>query len=172
MSANPPDSSSHTYYLLGNQHKTVIILLGLVAAASAILVSMILSFGVFSEQGNVPIACMSYATIYILMCGAMGLWGGYTLSQMRLVISPAGLEYHMPNNLHCCTTWDNLARIESRPWPGRDMLVLRQPVPRQGPWWGSLSQQRRIQLPYFGASWRSTPLADDLKRYAPHLFNQ
>lgn len=88
--------------------------------------------------------------------------------RMRIVLSEQGITYYSVWD-HLQTTWDNVERIGTTGIG--EALLLRQPVPAHG-WLATLLGRKAslIPLTIFGQTWGDSPLAQDLKRYLPHLF--
>ncbi len=91
--------------------------------------------------------------------------------QQQLTLSPEGVEFQMPGS-RVTTEWDNVDRVVKL---GREngILRLKNPVAATGslPWLAKFHRTNRtIPLGGFGQWWGDGALAQDLKRYAPHLF--
>ena len=85
--------------------------------------------------------------------------------ESNLVLSPDGLEVfgvEMP--------WSNVVRIESvhRRGRTRDVMVLHRGIV----WSHGGRAVREIDLTGFDASWRSGPIGDDVRSWAPHLLTE
>lgn len=99
----------------------------------------------------------------------------YSAFQIRLVISPEGIEYHQVG-YNVRTTWNNLARIE-KIRAGRimvDGLTLYEPALYVDKWLSGIkyiqTRGQVIPLSLFKHDWLDSELGQDIKKYAPHLF--
>jgi hypothetical protein len=114
----------------------------------------------------------------------------YYTAQIRLVISPQGIEYY-GSGYSIRTTWDNVMRLGYLPgYKGQTGLLLHRPALHVKPYlrWILFGASKDldhfipltqfvpstyfIELDRFKKLWRATPLAQDLERFAPHLFMQ
>lgn len=109
-----------------------------------------------------------FAAFWIIPLAALaaGIYIIYMVRRVSLVLSPERIEADMVE-YRLVTTWDNIDRI----WKVglSDALLLRQPVLPEGrkPWGDKVGH---IPLTQFGQWWGNGELAQDLRRYAPHLF--
>lgn len=136
-----------------------------------VLGALAIAFAYFSTRSLLSTAfCALPIALFFLLAIS---YVSYLARRTSLVLAPDGLEYHTPN-LTLRTAWDNVERLVDEPLAPR--LVLRRPVlpdlhtrtararvaerPAAG---------RVVPLRLFGYA-RGSQLAQDLRRYAPHLF--
>jgi hypothetical protein len=151
--------------------------------AMLVLVLFVRSFG--NWVTSIVLAVLGAAAFFI----ALSLFIG---SRSRIVTSAQGLAYHA-TGFSIFTTWDNIERIDQIPvfqdvsslrlgfgksprigFAGHiEGLVLRRPVvPKRSVWErGAMGFVHHIALSIEFASWRESELAQDVRRYAPHLFS-
>jgi len=105
----------------------------------------------------------------------LGILLGYSAIQIRLVISPEGIEYHQVG-YSICSTWNNVAQIGNMP-AGRltvEGLILHEPALYVGIWLSKVNyiqtRGRLIPLSLFKHNWLDNEIGQDIKQYAPHLF--
>jgi hypothetical protein len=148
----------------------------LIVTAVLVIVGALLMTGVLFITSPLPYIEMSSAQrlcfIIPLIIG-FGIAGYllYALRYAHLTLSPEGLildevEYRLS------TTWDNIERIEKK--GKKEVLLLRHPVKLKGwnAWLYRLAGwHRRISIEPFGQSDDDGELAQDLRRYVPHIFS-
>ena len=132
---------------------------------SFILFALLAVFSVF----------LQLPSAFIVFVSCIALLMAYSAIQIRLVISPEGIEYYQVG-YSVRTSWDNVARIGEIP-AGRIMaegLILYEPalfVDRL--FSGAKYIQTRgqvIPLSLFRRDWVESDLGQEIKKYLPHLF--
>jgi hypothetical protein len=113
----------------------------------------------------------------VIMISFFALLMAYSAIQIRLVVSPEGVEYYQVG-YSIKTTWDNVARVGEIP-VGRIMaegLILYQPALFVNSWFASVkyiqTRGKLIPLSLFKHDWLESELGQSIKKYAPHLFAQ
>jgi len=113
----------------------------------------------------------------VIMLSFFALLMAYSAIQIRLVVSPEGVEYYQVG-YSVKTTWDNVARVGEIP-AGRIMaegLILYQPALFVDSWLAGVkyiqTRGKLIPLSLFKRDWFESELGQDIKKYAPHLFTR
>lgn len=112
--------------------------------------------------------------VLMILIGVMDLW---LIRVTRIVTSPAGIGFYSPGfELH--TDWANLKKIGSHTvlfgLRKYDCLLLCQPgTQKYIRWisWMTRKVEKEISLSLH-RNWRESALGQELKKYAPHLFDQ
>lgn len=112
--------------------------------------------------------------VVLILNGVIDLW---LINVTRITTSQAGIGFYSPGSqLH--TDWANLEKIGSHAFLFRlrkqDCLLLRQPASEIKTWWAPLliiPEGKKIPLSLH-KKWQESELGQELKKYAPHLFNQ
>ena len=104
----------------------------------------------------------------------------YRLVKENITISDQGINYEGPDATFA-TQWDGIERISSgwhfssrteRIIVDKSLIQVIKYPPRRiqrFPFWG-VSQTVFIRLSYFADNWRDSELGQQIKQYAPHLF--
>lgn len=92
---------------------------------------------------------------------ALVLAGVYATTDLTL--TAAGIAYRS-SRVALSAPWSDVRAVRSAAFPPGSAQVELRCVQPGGP------QPRTIPLSLFARDWRTGPLADDLRRYAPHLF--
>ena len=140
-----------------------------VIGIASIVVALIM-FLLVGISGMLPTFMGLLILPYIIFFLFVGVFLVARAIRTRLVLSAEGIAYHTVW-YQAQTTWDNIERIGTV--GQREALLLRQPVPAQGHGWFALFVRHTISaipLAAFGRTTGDDPLAQDLKRYLPHLF--
>jgi hypothetical protein len=127
-----------------------------------------------TEPESAVIWCVALPFIMLVLSLTAGVL--YIANCTRIITSPEGIEYHELAH-SVTTTWDNVQRIGIVPGLGAaEGLLLRRPAlqVRKGMAWAVKEQVhgRIIPLTPFGLFWRESDLGEDIKRYAPHVFER
>jgi len=116
-------------------------------------------------------------TLFVIIVSCFAILMAYSAIQIRLVISPEGIEYYQVG-YSVRTTWNNLARIGEIP-AGRIMvegLILYEPALFVDTWLSGVkyiqTRGQLIPLSLFKRDWLNSELGQDIKKYAPHLFTR
>lgn len=114
-------------------------------------------------------------TLLVVMLSLFAVLMAYSAIQIRLIISPAGIEYYQVG-YSVKTTWDNIARIGKIP-TGRIMaegLILSEPALFVSSWLARVkyiqTRGKLIPLSSFKRNWKASELGQNIKKYAPRLF--
>lgn len=114
-------------------------------------------------------------TPFIIMISALAILMAYSSVQIRLIVSPEGIEYYQVG-YSVCTTWNNLAKIGEIP-AGRIMvegLILHEQALFVDKWLAGVkyiqTRGKVIPLSLFQRDWRNSELGQEIKKYGPHLF--
>lgn len=115
--------------------------------------------------------------LFIVLVSCLAFLMAYSAIQIRLVISPGGVEYYQVG-YSVRTTWDNVARIGEMP-AGRitaEGLILREPALYVDRLFSGVkyiqTRSQLIPLSLFKRDWVDSELGQEIKKYAPHLFVQ
>jgi hypothetical protein len=96
------------------------------------------------------------------------------LSQSYILISPTGIEQRSLG-FRVYSTWENIQMLSASKskWhlDEYEVLVLCKPVPAKHDLVGAIKQTDKISLKEY-AMWRYYEIGQDLKHYAPHLFEK
>jgi hypothetical protein len=113
--------------------------------------------------------------VFIVFVSCLALLMAYSAVQIRLVISPEGVEYYQVG-YSVRTSWDNVARIGEIP-AGRIMaegLILDEPALFIDRLFSGIkyiqTRGQVIPLSLFKRDWVNSDLGQEIKRYVPHLF--
>jgi hypothetical protein len=113
--------------------------------------------------------------VFIVFVSCLALLMAYSAVQIRLVISPEGVEYYQVG-YSVRTSWDNVARIGEIP-AGRIMaegLVLYESALFVDRLFSGVkyiqTRGQVIPLSLFKRDWVDSDLGQEIKKYAPHLF--
>ena len=125
-------------------------------------------FSIYKRTGTITLGNLIVPVILVGL-GSIALWRARrTPDTIFLKISPSGIEYHSAQ-LVIQTTWDNVESLIVDPLAPAIGLA-RPAATHMSPLLGRpLSSGRRIPLSAFAFSAHSA-LAQDLRRYAPHLY--
>jgi hypothetical protein len=140
-----------------------------VIGIASIVVALVM-FLLIGISGMLPTFMGLLILPYIIFFLLAGIFLVARAIRTRLALSAEGIAYHTVW-YQVRTTWDNIERIGTV--GQREALLLRQPVPVQGHGWLALFVRHTISaIPpaAFGQTTGDDPLAQDLKRYLPHLF--
>jgi hypothetical protein len=112
---------------------------------------------------------------FVVMVSFFAILMAYSAIQIRLVISPEGVEYYQVG-YSVKTAWNNVARVGEIP-AGRIMtegLILYEPALFVDNWLSGVkyiqTRGKLIPLSLFKRDWLDSELGQDIKKYAPHLF--
>lgn len=120
--------------------------------------------------------------IYLLGLGFFGVY--FLIVQIRnehLLVSESGIEYHSPWMI-IETKWEDIEAISQHWYHGllNDCLVVNNSKARIKKWkfpvryppspFGFSSQKTIFPLSSFADNWRDSDLGQQIKQYAPHLF--
>jgi hypothetical protein len=118
---------------------------------------------------------LQLSPVFIVFVSCLALFMAYSAIQIRLVISPNGIEYYQVG-YGVRTSWDNVARIGEIP-AGLIMaegLILYEPALFVGKLFSGVkyiqTRGQVIPLSLFKRDWVDSELGQQIKRYAPHLF--
>ncbi len=113
--------------------------------------------------------------VFIVFVSCLALLMAYSAVQIRLVISPKGVEYYQVG-YSVRTSWDNVARIGEIP-AGRIMaegLILYEPALFVDKLFSGVkyiqTRGQVIPLSLFKRDWINSELGQEIKKYTPHLF--
>ena len=113
--------------------------------------------------------------VFIVFISCMTLLMAYSAAQIRLVISPEGVEYYQVG-YSVRTTWKNVARIGEIP-AGRLMaegLILYESGLSVAELFSKVkyiqTRGQVIPLSLFKRDWVESGLGQEIRMYAPHLF--
>lgn len=178
IEAEPGEST--TYHLDPSRRKVLQVavwLTNLVIVLLAVPIGLML---VVALNGQMLLPSVLMVLILIIPLGLLLLMTKYVTTladSVRIVVSRDGIEYH--GGLYIISTsWDNVVRIGQIPsaFGMTEGLVLREPAMHASNWLCWLVRMNRIDhvipLASFMWWWRDTELGDDIRRYAPHLFEQ
>ncbi len=111
----------------------------------------------------------------VVMLALFAVLMAYSAIQIRLVISPEGVEYYQVD-YSVKTTWNNVARVGEIP-AGRIMvegLILYESAIFVDSWLSGVkyiqTRGKLIPLSLFKREWLDSELGQNIKKYAPHLF--
>jgi hypothetical protein len=112
---------------------------------------------------------------FVVVVSFFAILMAYSAIQIRLVISPEGIEYYQVG-YSVKTTWNNVARVGEIP-AGRIMaegLILYEQALFVDNWLSGVkyiqTRGKLIPLSLFKRDWLESELGQDIKKYAPHLF--
>ena len=112
---------------------------------------------------------------FVVIVSFFAILMAYSAIQIRLVISPEGIEYYQVG-YSVKTTWSNVARVGEIP-AGRIMaegLILHEPALFVDNWLSGVkyiqTRGKLIPLSLFKRDWLDSNLGQDIRKYAPHLF--
>lgn len=178
MTVASPDDVRHVYRLNLARRLLLPVIWGLIVGPLLALSAS--AGGTLAETRSFAVAALLVTLILLPFC-ALG-W------HSRLVLTPEGIAHHQ-FGYTVRSRWDNLQALCLAPGaqsllltqPGTDSRLLRWsarlmasvvPAIADGLFGDVdlLAQGRVILLAPFMASWRRGPLRDDLRRWAPHLF--
>jgi hypothetical protein len=138
--------------------------------------SITLAMGV----GAIAVAILGLATTgqVTVATGVLGLLGALTLSSgltIRIVVSPSGIEYHQLG-YSFQAPWVNTAKIIPATAGAVQVEALLIPgiTVRGSTLLANLNGMRprgAVPLSRFGRDWRTRPLGDAIRQYAPYLFD-
>ena len=113
--------------------------------------------------------------LFVVFVSCLAILMAYSAVQIRLVISPEGIEYYQVG-YSVRTTWENVERIGEIP-AGRIMaegLILYEHALFVEHWLTGLkyiqTRSQVITLSLFRRDWLNSELGQDIRKYAPHLF--
>jgi len=113
--------------------------------------------------------------LFIVFVSCLALLMAYSAVQIRLIISPDGVEYYQVG-YSVRTSWDNVARIGEIP-AGRiiaEGLILYEPALFVDKMFSGVkyiqTRGQVIPLSLFIHDWVDSELGQEIKKYAPHLF--
>lgn len=114
-------------------------------------------------------------SLFIVFVSCLALLMAYSAVQIRLVISPDGIEYYQVG-YSVRTSWENVARIGEIP-AGRiivEGLILYEPALTVDKLFSGVkyiqTRGQVIPLSLFKRDWLNSKLGQDIGKYAPHLF--
>jgi hypothetical protein len=92
----------------------------------------------------------------------------------RLELTPLHLDFRYGPKDVIRVPWSAFARIDrlSGRWFAPECLFLAEPIPQQGRFTRWLPAFRGVALTSFDPRWRDGRLGADLRRFAPHLFEE
>jgi hypothetical protein len=114
-------------------------------------------------------------SLFVVFVSCLAILMAYSAVQIRLVISPEGIEYYQVG-YSVRTSWSNVARIGEIP-AGRIMaegLILYEPALFVDKLLSGVkyiqTRGQVIPLSLFKRDWVDSELGHEIKKYAPHLF--
>lgn len=140
------------------------VVIGFVCVAVLIILAVVTSNAIMSGQ---PPKYANFMLILPLIFLIIFALSPAAQQNPSLVISPRGIEFHGPG-FKLVTDWDNLKKIRMTYKP---VLILRRPATIHGVVvLYRFNMSREIPLDIFDFDLYSA-IAQDLRTYAPHLFN-
>jgi len=132
-----------------------------------VLIPCLRLLSTYKQTGSLQLSAFILPAVVAVICSIV-LWRArHTAGTTMLTVSPSGIAYHSPQ-LVIVTAWENVEALSNDPlaptlWLTRAAATYRSPFLHR-----DLATGRCIPLSAFNYS-RSSPLAQDLYQYAPHL---
>jgi hypothetical protein len=116
-----------------------------------------------------------FAALYMVMGVVVLIATVYALKSERIIVTPKGIEYHVPLTFAIEASWGEMEEIR-RYWLREGLFVDRNSINikyanrNTYATFMGFGQSAFIPLSSFSENWRDSELGQQIKQYAPHLF--